>query len=669
MRDDLLALGPEALAALANVGLVKRATKEIEAGKLPVVEESDDGTVVARFDDGVVARLPVGKSLRDAPCTCPSTSVCRHRIALVLAYQRSHGGRPESTADAEPKAPPPSPATISDEALRAHLAPRAWEKATSARRAGYSAEVRRRGDPTVGLSTCTVRFLAGDALGFARCDCAAGGGCEHVALAVWALRAAELRDPSGLEEGVVEVGERSRTAGGAASLGAGIDVAREVLLEGVIHLSSAFAGTFARAREPLVAAGLTWPADALDDLEAELSAYRARSARYAPEHVAWLVMETVARERAARRGGALPSRVVLGQDEAPETKLDHVRLISLGARLSADGRERSADVLLCDPDTATILVLQRRFTYGEKETPEDGFALAHRSVSKGVRLGQVAAGQVVTTVARRRANRALLLGQGGVSRTTVTPQPGHWEILPHPVRVESIEALDAALRDRPPRMIRPRHLAEGVVVVAVGAVEGVSWVPSEQRLHARLSDATGRSFELRLTHRSVAPFAVDALAAALSATEPIRFVSGLARRAPTGVVIEPLAVVTDRVIVLDLAQPDDAEASSPLRSGASFSIGGGATSALDDALDGVGRTVSDAAHVGLRHLTDRFPEDVDRAATKCREVGLRAVAARLTDLAAAHRAFRVSASAESENRVLGAWVDTAIRLAVLRENV
>ncbi len=37
MRADLLALTPDALATLANRGLVKRAQKELEKGKVPEI--------------------------------------------------------------------------------------------------------------------------------------------------------------------------------------------------------------------------------------------------------------------------------------------------------------------------------------------------------------------------------------------------------------------------------------------------------------------------------------------------------------------------------------------------------------------------------------------------------------------------------------------------------
>src|SRR6187399_3212284 len=86
-RADLRALTPDALAALSNRGLVKRAQKELEAGQVPTLEELPDGTVVGRFGD-VETRLPPQTALRDVPCTCGAVGVCRHKLIVVLTYAR-----------------------------------------------------------------------------------------------------------------------------------------------------------------------------------------------------------------------------------------------------------------------------------------------------------------------------------------------------------------------------------------------------------------------------------------------------------------------------------------------------------------------------------------------------------------------------------------------------
>ncbi|MFB9839740.1 hypothetical protein ACFFNX_47110, partial [Actinoallomurus acaciae] len=189
-RADLLALDTDALIALANRGLVKRATRELDAGTVPALSTDTDGTVRGRFPDGVEVAFPVGAGLDTASCTCPATGVCRHRIGLVLAYQR----------ETEPAAPGAakewSPGSIDDETLRQVLGTRALTAARRRRAAGYSAYVHRdTPTPWVELPTCTVRFLVPGELGYAHTDAAGPEHGEAIALAVWAFREADEHAP------------------------------------------------------------------------------------------------------------------------------------------------------------------------------------------------------------------------------------------------------------------------------------------------------------------------------------------------------------------------------------------------------------------------------------------------------------------------------------------
>ena len=53
-RADLLALTDDGLIQLANAGLVKRGLRELAEGVTPALSEAADGTLEARFADGVV---------------------------------------------------------------------------------------------------------------------------------------------------------------------------------------------------------------------------------------------------------------------------------------------------------------------------------------------------------------------------------------------------------------------------------------------------------------------------------------------------------------------------------------------------------------------------------------------------------------------------------------
>lgn len=664
MRADLLALTSEAVAALANVGLVKRAQKELEQGKGPEIEEDADGVVTGRFPDGVTARLPPGVALRDAPCSCGSSAVCRHRVALALAYpawvQESSGSQ---DIGASPEAANWSPGAVDDEALRARLGRRMFERAAALRRAGVTVAIRRPDstDPVASaeLPSCTVRFLVPGDLAWARCDCAAQQDCEHVALAVWAFRAADARDREAPRLHV-EVVEKSAAADLVDALDEAMRLAGEVLLDGVVHARPSLAPAFAICREGLRRAGHTWPFTLLEDLEEQLAAWRARSARYGAARVAALLAELEARRRAVTRGGELPAPFVLGQGEALETRLDHLRLVSLGARVQADGRDRDAEILLADPDTATVLVLQKRWTFSDGEEPLSAPELGGRRAASGATLEGLARGQAVTRVARRLANRLLVLGDARGGLTSVMPQAGAWDVLPAPLRVTRLADLAETWTARPPRLLRPRVLAEDVHVVAVQEVAWIADLHGAQSLAAGVLDQEGELILLRKPWRAVAPRALDFLAAALAGTwGPVRFVSGEIHRHLGHFEMEPLAVACDRLVVPDLEKGSvTAPRLDPAREFADPPVESAAAEALG--------LLDEGAHHGLRYAAAGYPDRLRAAVARLEGVGLTDCAARLRRLDETLRAARAGGE-EGWPEAAGAWAEAAVRLQLVRE--
>jgi hypothetical protein len=667
-RPDLLALTPQAIASLSNLGLVKRAQKEIEQGKGPRLEELSDGTVVGTFEDGNTARLVPGRGLKDSPCSCNATSVCRHRVAVALAYPASTrpgaAPAPEKAGESSPE-PPWSPGSVEDKALEALIPRRSLERAGALRERGYLAQVRRgtfvgEDVPMVSLATCTVRFLVPRDLGYARCDCSEGTGCEHLPLAVWAFRAADEKDATRREVSVeVARGHVESNEGGPALDAAG-DLARFLLLEGVQHASTGLAGRFAVARSSLAEVKMAWPLAALDEIEDLLGAYVGRGARYAPAKLAATLAELLARLRAARTGGAVPPRAVLGMDEAPETKLDYVRLVSLGARLFADGRERRAEVVLADPSSAGLLVVRRAFTYAEDETPEDGVGLGRRQAAPGATLEALARGQVVTSGATRLPDRLVVFSTRGLQRTSVTPQSGDWSLLPAPLLVKDISALEATLRARPPRFLRPRQLAENVHAFEVSRVVDVAYSPGAQRVRAHLEDAGGHGFLVELSYRRVAPGALDALAEGLAGRPGrLRYLSGEVRRSAGGLVVEPVALSLEGagVLVLDL-QP--AAATQPLRTAEDMPP----LPPLPAALAELEGCLADAVHQGLRHVVPAWTVRLGAVAARLRELGMKRLADDLETLATKLDAARASGQSGDEAALAAAWADAALRVTV-----
>ncbi|MFJ7494177.1 hypothetical protein ACIQZB_23675 [Streptomyces sp. NPDC097727] len=605
VRPDLLALTADTLAALANRGLVKRATKELDAGTVPALTTDPDTTVRARFGDGTTTALPPGRGLDDGDCSCVAPGVCRHLIALVLAYQRraearADGGAPGPVADWSPGSTDDAALT---EAVGAH--PLAAARRTFER--GYAAVVHRPSpdhpEPRVELPTCTVRFPVSGEIAYALTDAAAALRGEVVALAVWAFRAADAAGTA--ERSVpVQIGGRA-TVPSMTALDAAVGLAGELLAEGVAHVGPVHGGALARAGAGLTAESLHWPAGALAELTDQLTAYADRNAHYRPELVAALLTELYARRRAA----ALPG--VLGTREAGDTPLRRVRLTSLGCRVHGTPQSLICEVYFAHPGAGTVLVLRKTWTAAEgKELT--GHLLSTRRIL-ATPLSSLAAGNLVSESVRRTPSRALTVARGRLGTTTITPVGAAWTELPEPLLVRDLSALTAGWEGRPPRLIRPRIEAEAVHVVALSQVESVGYDPAEQRLEAVVRDASGTPALVTSDYRPECPGALDALADALEGGAT--HVSGSVHRSGGAIRIDPIAVLTPAgVVVPDLAPGDGSTALAAVAHHPSDPL----TAVLDEALS----AMSAVPHSGLHHLSSPARYRIDEAATALARTGL-----------------------------------------------
>ncbi|MFC1409732.1 hypothetical protein ACEZCY_26170 [Streptacidiphilus sp. N1-12] len=661
-RNDLLALDPDTLAAMANRGLVKRAAKELDAGGGPELDCDPDGTVRGSFPDGARTVLPPGAGLTSAACDCGAPGVCRHRIGLVLAYQRAAAraaAHPvaDRSADA-PSEPPPvldwSPGGFTDEALTLAVGTRAVANARRTHDRGYTARLHRpsAGQPAawVELPSCTVRFPVPGELGHVITDAATELRGEVTALAVWAFRAA---DGTGAVQ--VDVGGRAATAPPTGALDAATALVDELLLEGAAHAGPVLVGTLRRVRDDLAAAALHWPAGALGDAADQLEAYAARSARYRATAYADALGELHARHRAAARpGGAAASQVlasqVLGSRESGTTALRRVRLTALGCRVGGSAREPVAEVFLAHG--GIVLVLRRSWASAAAEPPQAGQLASRRLL--GTTLGALAVSNLVSESVTRSASRALVVGRSRVAATSVTPLGAAWSELPPPVLVRDLAAYARGLDGLPPRLLRPRVEAENLHVVEVAETGPIGYDPAQQRLEARITDPAGHPATVSATYNPLCPGSLDALAEALG-TGGVRYLSGSLTRSGGGIMIAPVAVGTadGGVVVPDLAPSG---AGTELPTGDRGPLGDPVSAALDSAL----HALADAAHQGLRRLRPTTLTALDDAANALARIGLTDSAALLRELATATRSDATSLLART-------WVEAQIRLTVTTE--
>jgi len=86
LDEGLAAFDEAALATLANVGLVRRAARDVVEGKARLIERKASAAVVEA--DGQRVDIDAGGPQK-ALCSCKAPGVCRHRIAAVLLLRQT----------------------------------------------------------------------------------------------------------------------------------------------------------------------------------------------------------------------------------------------------------------------------------------------------------------------------------------------------------------------------------------------------------------------------------------------------------------------------------------------------------------------------------------------------------------------------------------------------
>jgi hypothetical protein len=161
-----------ALEALASKGIVRRARRDLEAGRARIVEETEStARVVADGQNvGIDDRGP-----RSARCDCPAHGICRHVVLAVMALRAGRENEAQTNeAQANEKSGAPvvaELARLADEDL-VKFAGADWPEVAALASAAEDAQCSEEGSncvvdlPDLG---CSVTFIAGAGLGGAVC--------------------------------------------------------------------------------------------------------------------------------------------------------------------------------------------------------------------------------------------------------------------------------------------------------------------------------------------------------------------------------------------------------------------------------------------------------------------------------------------------------------------
>lgn len=540
-RDDLLHIAPDDLAALTNRGTVKRAQRELEQKEVTgELAEADDGTVTAKWSDGVTCTLPGGKTISDGRCTCPATELCRHVVRTVLAYQLRTGN---AAAPAQVTAPW-NPGEITDEELTKYFKPLALGQARSQFEKGLLVELVKSHKPTARFHdlACTLRFQVRGDVRYVHCDCAASPPCVHVPLAVWAFR----QLPAEKDAGILSTQQHALPVPTAV-----LNQIDEVILEGA-ETGLAAAGhpwrdRLARLEIASRDAALIWPAEIVAELIHQYERYAEHDARFAPEQFAELVGELLIRGDAIRNNtGVVPQLLIRGTASDHWTDLSSARFIGVGCGVRMGRREATVTAYLQDANSGSMVAVSRAFVdppADAAEEPKPFWQLARTPVVKGASYVQLGAGQLLTSGGRRATDHHLVLGR---AKVTVTPQNFAWESLRPPVFGECFADIRARLGVLPPATLRPRRVAEDFHACPLTGVEAAMFRHDTQTIEAILVDARGGRALMRHPFTSRGSEGAERLLARLT-TSPsgLRFIAGSMRLGGDTLLIEPVALVWD----------------------------------------------------------------------------------------------------------------------------
>lgn len=579
MRADLLALSADDLVAFSNRGLTRRAEQEALSSTLVCeIAETPDGHVRFKWSDDITCEMPAGARLSDSCCTCSSSTLCRHILRSVFAYQIQHRASKDSKANptpgvlpteqtaatlAEPadavRAPatplgePWNPGAIPDSELARFFAPAEFAKLRREFSSGHVVQLWTGIKPRAYLHTlgCTVNFLVPHDVRYAACDCAAEAPCAHAAMAVWSFRLLQADQTGGLISTAADAP--------VAPIALIEDIEKEVRRLGetsLAHAPSIQVDLWRRLAQRAREATLVWPSEVLSEMAESHAAYVARDARFDPREFLSLVAELLQRLDAIKSSRTpVPPLFVRGSAGNRETEFGSARLIGIGCgvRLYRGGTELTS--YLQDSDSGGVVAVLRRFPDPPKDTgtPKPFCELAGSIALKGANLAALGRGQLLIKGGRRTPSGQFLPGRAPVS---VTPQAYQWETLRTPLRVSGFDELREQLKTAPPAALAPRQVGTRLTVCPVTTASEVEFLVSSQQIIAKLEDPSGKTAWLVHPYRSRSTGGSERLLSALrKRPKSILYVCGEARVAGADLVLSPVSVVFEEEGIRTCIQP------------------------------------------------------------------------------------------------------------------
>jgi len=340
LRGVLAAFDDDALAGLANKGLVRRARKDLETIKPQVLEPVDAVERLRVQVADAVAELALLPA--QSRCDCPASGICRHILAALIFVKESaaesgdaasdtHAGGVEPSATPIAASPVEEVLALDDEAIGKWAGKALVARVSKALALGLPVEFEAGDRVAARLPTRNVncRWMPGCGPEGMICSCHEPRVCEHrvaVVLALQAARGTRVLDDS-VSVGLMEAAGAPRSREDVlASVGS---VVAEMVALGLSRLSRASAE---RLRTLAVSAhGVDLPRleRLLTGLAAEVELALARDAQADSANL----LAQAARVEALRRGlDRRPTPHLVGQHKTSYEPVGDIELAGMGAR-------------------------------------------------------------------------------------------------------------------------------------------------------------------------------------------------------------------------------------------------------------------------------------------------------------------------------------------------
>lgn len=540
-----MTLTPDDLVVLSNRGIVKRAQQELQSGQLTFEIEDNAGSLTVRWSDGIECALPSGVVVGEGRCSCDATSVCRHLVRSVLAYQSQAENKNQEasqTVTASQSNQIWNPADITDEELEKHFRKATLSKIRNQFDEGHVVELVKSAKPSVYFHTlsCGLRFLVQNDVRYTHCDCNEPVPCSHVPLAVWAFRLLDQGKSSGLFST-----KRTKHFVPSDLLDEIERLIDELVIAGFAHSPRTMIDKFRRAETKRREEGLVWVAEIISELVQLHESYANHDARFSASRVVELIGELCIRSDAIRNDTeAVPQLFIRGSKSDVVTDIGSARLVGLGCGAKALRREVEIAAYLQDIDSGSVYAVIKTFAESDdvtKETRKDFYQLAQAPALKGFSFASIGKSQLLIKGGKRAPNNQFLPSR---AQATANPQGFNWESLRRPLFVDDYAELQTRLQTLPPAALRPRRVTDDFHVFSVSRIEGVKFLTIEQALQAVLFDAAGNAALLVHPFFARARHGFEVLYTMLvSRPNDLRFVAGKTRFSARGLEIAPVSLV------------------------------------------------------------------------------------------------------------------------------